>query len=636
MRQVASPVAGDLRYYSRINLALLCTLIKSNVNTDWKKCNKRLLEKIESDTSLMIGTNSLQELFLHFHTLRLSPNVTLEHRPRYLDLSPLGMFIPSDFDEGLLSDPEVPSVAFLALAVPRSKLRIFTDQSPDQAGTPGLHISVRHGMMLENSFHSIQCFFGRILETAQVGICTADEDGSGWKGTSDLVVVCQIPLFTLLLGPRSTVRVALVVETTPSTIQYTMKLGPTHTVFEAGLVDTNRLHLLKAPPLPEVRAEPCSPAKHQVITDEAQFPLVHITLDNNLRAETASARSNLDPGMPASLALKSGASVTSTSESPCMVLVKIAGCRPITFRLPYPIDSRFLKTRVARQSSWIEVSALLSGPLALTSSSKNFTPVLRDRCGRLFSWALPQVALLNAPIVQIPQDHGWIKAVLRAARNHREPAQVNESVKPLSWLKESLLQIFVQAARTDRIGDNPRAIHLIRNDDVGCDTAIVPSAILHDANTGSIMLDAYFIPFEHHSVDSKPVTDQFMNAKLLHISEDEEALWKHLLPAMAERCRTWEHHGTCEYKLRGCAPVSLLHGANPLCSCGEGAMLEGFPTSDPYGQYRKHATRDPYSHSGTVCSPVCRGCAVVGCRIRGSRSWRRFDESLWRSRACLR
>lgn len=56
----------------------------------------------------------------------------------------------------------------------------------------------------------------------------------------------------------------------------------TNIVFKAGLADTNRLHFLRTPPLPEVRAEPCPPAKHQVITDESQFSLVHITLNNNL------------------------------------------------------------------------------------------------------------------------------------------------------------------------------------------------------------------------------------------------------------------------------------------------------------------------------------------------------------------
>lgn len=84
--------------------------------------------------------------------------------------------------------------------------------------------------------------------------------------------------------------------------------------------------------------------------------------------------------------------------------------------------------------------------------------------------------------------------------------------------------------------------------------------------------------------DSKSATDNSINAKILHVLESEDALWKHLLPAIAERCRTWEHRGTCEYKSYGYPPVSLLHGTNPLCSCGEGAMLEGFPASDPYGQ----------------------------------------------------
>lgn len=134
------------------------------------------------------------------------------------------------------------------------------------------------------------------------------------------------------------------------------------------------------------------------------------------------------------------------------------------------------------------------------------------------------MVLLNVPVVQVLPDHGWIEAVLRAAHNHREPTQLDKSARPLSCLKESLLQIFVQTARIDRSEDNPRAIHLIRNEDVGCDTAVMPSIILHDADTGSIMLDAYFVPFEHHSIDRKSATDKFINAKLLYISEDKEAL----------------------------------------------------------------------------------------------------------------
>lgn len=111
--------------------------------------------------------------------------------------------------------------------------------------------SLTVGYNYRNTFHAVQCFFGQLVGRGPVtgrGTCDVEEDGSGWSGRSDLFVVCQIPLYTILLGPRREARVALVVNTTPSNIQFTMKLGSSNSVFETGLSDKRRVWLLNDAP----------------------------------------------------------------------------------------------------------------------------------------------------------------------------------------------------------------------------------------------------------------------------------------------------------------------------------------------------------------------------------------------------
>ena len=40
---------------------------------------------------------------------------------------------------------------------------------------------------------------------------------------------------------------------------------------------------------------------------------------------------------------------------------------------------------------------------------------------------------------------------------------------------------------------------------------------------------------------------------------DEVAAWKQLLPALAERCRTWKHGPNCEFLAKKTIPLSLEH-----------------------------------------------------------------------------
>ncbi|KAI0685775.1 hypothetical protein C8T65DRAFT_591850 [Cerioporus squamosus] len=69
-------------------------------------------------------------------------------------------------------------------------------------------------------------------------------------------------------------------------------------------------------------------------------------------------------------------------------------------------------------------------------------------------------------------------------------------------------------------------------------------------------------------------------------------MWKQLLPAVAERCRSWSHGPNCEYKATGRIPLETqLHGGDPLCSCGRGKDVEGLLRVKAWAPFAPHVTR---------------------------------------------
>jgi hypothetical protein len=135
------------------------------------------------------------------------------------------------------------------------------------------------------------------------------------------------------------------------------------------------------------------------------------------------------------------------------------------------------------------------------------------------------------------------------------------------------------------------------------DTLIFATAIRHDLDKGSILLDAYVVPLTESRVEEMPQALQsFVNSKalLVFLSDKQCVLWKQLIRSLADRCRTWVHKASCEYRTRGCVPLSTAHGETPLCWCGEGQDLEKFPTGGQLRSLGKYATRIAISPLFTV------------------------------------
>ena len=75
VRRSVNPLSQDLNLYARITLVSLIGLAKRNLRCDWHRCMEILLQRIQSDRILLVGGNSLQELYMLFHLLEFTKSL---------------------------------------------------------------------------------------------------------------------------------------------------------------------------------------------------------------------------------------------------------------------------------------------------------------------------------------------------------------------------------------------------------------------------------------------------------------------------------------------------------------------------------------------------------------------------------
>ena len=129
------------------------------------------------------------------------------------------------------------------------------------------------------------------------------------------------------------------------------------------------------------------------------------------------------------------------------------------------------------------------------------------------------------------------------------------------------------------------------------DTFLFLSAVRFDLGAHTVVGDAYVLTLGPHLPPHDVLLARFFVEDTIDcarlVGEDEVRAWKQLLPACAERCRTWAHTARCEYRRAG-ATVPLhtkMHAGDPLCSCGRGKDVEGMRRVREWRSLAPHVTR---------------------------------------------
>jgi hypothetical protein len=102
------------------------------------------------------------------------------------------------------------------------------------------------------------------------------------------------------------------------------------------------------------------------------------------------------------------------------------------------------------------------------------------------------------------------------------------------------------------------------------DTLIFVTALRLDLASNAFVIDAQVLTFSELVANKVRLGAINLELRPIEFHGDEVVAWKRLLPAFAERCRTWKHGQNCEYLAGKTVPLSLEYDGIPLCSCGKG------------------------------------------------------------------
>jgi hypothetical protein len=241
--------------------------------------------------------------------------------------------------------------------------------------------------------------------------------------------------------------------------------------------------------------------------------------------------------------------------------------------------------------------------------SLNPFPITRE--GQFFNLLNVHYLNLNRlPALKLPVRHEkqWMSLHLGLAFSDNEKITRENSTHQdrgsLVNLKESIAEIFIKWAGVEKSSKNVKSrFHPLGlynpTGGIGFYTLIFVNDIRLDLASHTIVADACVIPLSEHNLNDKIAPALGRLSEIGHVPirvvtpDDETKLWKLLLPALAERCRTWKHLPTCEYLLKGIPAYmeGLEFEASPLCSCGKGKDLGTFGTRHEWKELHSEATR---------------------------------------------
>lgn len=566
-RKLTCPLAGDIGFYSRLSLVTLIASAKRNVSTDWNKCVDALVQMIENDPSLIIGSNSLQELYMHLHLSELYHSPMLEGNPRDRRTR-YGKFRPAG-ELGVLGQQSLPGIVHIALIVPRSNLAVFTDR---QLGAPGVHLSVR-GHDFDNSFHAIDVFFGQ-FESVAIDSSRVVQDTSGWSGTSDMIVTCRIPTWELLLGRRQDLHVELNINNSPVDRGYIPLLGDRMAIFGATLDSKNVRILTQAPCTEPESVSHTEPARFTESTDTISAT---VALKRDGTLQSIAVTNNFAPDSDQDRALKNGGVIENSQISPSVLAVSIGGWKNTSkFVFPFPVDGSACKIKVARKSSWIEIKAPASNALQHGGFDLNPFPITGQDT-RSLAWGMGRVdpelqppLKISASTPEILNRLCWT-ALSEGELDHIRANPGRVSRPRMLQLKEVVRQIFAGCAGCHGDNHNERLNMVVWTYDGVPKLQIIPSALRHDRDTGSIFLDGFYVPVTAESIRRMVTSSTVPKILAIDASREDIELWQHLIPAIAERCRSWEHSPDCNFKTK---PNTSF-----LCDCGVGQNAADMPSA---------------------------------------------------------
>ncbi|KAJ6624929.1 hypothetical protein B0H10DRAFT_2004878 [Mycena sp. CBHHK59/15] len=575
-----SEISQSIIDYDRGTFCTFLGLVKSRVETDWTSVMDKFFELLHADSKFIWGLNKYQELCCQLYLRGIYSVGSL--RPER------ALVVEIDRGAGLFKGwKEVPPVVCVVLVVPR----VLEDMEPQKLPSPAFQCEVL-GRKFQNMFSCIQVILGNVSVRGSGYDCrvTIAEDAQGWFGTSPLVISVLVPAFILVSDPQAT-RIAFSIHPTPVTVMMLSRaLDSMLTVFAADVTDKRAVHVVLNRPDHVLTVTPTP------ITPVAAHKRKISVAIAEVRVSTMTGRWDLKEDGASDTFVNS--KVETKQVSPCVMQVLVNDVVQKQMVYAFPINGIPAKVRIARKSGWIEIEAPVRRYHEPPTRPVDFaaTTLLTAKDQPPVLWNIHRVNIASLPIIKVNQHNtmlarqtaAWIKMNVSMAFSDRERAvleQETTSTDVLVQVKDSLLALFNTACQ-------PHApqVYSFSGPDKSVYAILYLNSLRMDLASHAVVADTCVLSaLTKKAAKAKP--SPAAHSVLIPTSEEEVVVWKHLLVAFTERCRTWNHTPTCRYASTGRVPVSVEMHQNPLCSCGEGIDLGSMSEDESWKALAPFMTR---------------------------------------------
>jgi hypothetical protein len=583
--------------FHRGSFALVLRFVRSRIETDWERMMSHLLDLIETDTTVLMGLNYIQELYLYLELYGVLSVPTLSS-------SPVQSNFPDATPGGLRYWKNIPPILCATLIVPREKIKVITNVDATKIGSPIMHCVLQSSLSYQsqrwqNIFSVVQVSFGNLSTTGTRNThsfqVTIIEDELRWRGSSALIVSFLVPTWTLLLEPEAA-KIAFGIQSTPAAVHtFLGTLGTEMNIFETTLgVESSVFFTRFSPNQSDISSLLPFPRSGQSVSSTGKY-----IASSKISANIDSAAVKLTTLIcrlqilsdDLQKALQSGGAVETSQRSPCTFLETVGPKPiPITFYFPAPVTRMKSRTRIARKSLYIEVEAPLADATIWKSFPAHLYPVFLARRTPLI-WNLSRLNLDCLPIIDISKkaEIQWLNVHAGGMFNTRErqlktqPTSTSAESDVRFAFRDSLFSLFMHF--TGLQGQKSHLATLNNPAAGGVHVIILISSLKLDLSNRTVVLDCAVLPLTNRLMPQLgPFLSAFSSRKICHIKvdADELQLWKQNLPAMVERCRSWPHLARCEYRTQSCIPLSTENGQPVICSCGNSKMPKNFITGVPH------------------------------------------------------
>lgn len=598
----------------RGSLAAFIALVKEYVSTDWTLAMENFRSLVECDSSILMGWNYMQELYLYLHTLDVYSVRALQSDQQ----EALVNFGAAQNAEGC------PPVLCVTLKVPRAALKKITSVPHSKLGTPLLHCSIQSSNKYgernwHNIFSAVQLAFGEPTTTGSqhngdLHLSLKSDENDGWTGSAPLLVSFYVPSCTLGIEPLTAIVAFGILSTPLSVFTFLKILGPEMNIYETNLGNNSNVYITKY--APNQSGYPWHRASSQLKANCAQASdhffgatISPVVNRETRRMEAFTCRVNLNSDKVKKV-FQEGAPAKTDQTSACVITVTIGTDFEHKISFPAPVLQPRCKLRLARKSSWIEVVVPIARPEAQDRLPHFMHPMSLDM-EHPVNWNLPYLDLDRLPMLDANKTGPlqWLITHTSLMFSTRERTLRETSVHQDNGIhsdvrlnfKESLFTIFM---RFSGLQGGRCGTFMLQDPTRGRPSVMIIGFRLRlDLANRTVALDAAVVPLAQIPVARvRAFLEVFpANSSTISVDEDEMKLWALNIPAYAERCRKWSHSPSCEYRSGSSIPISVDCNGSLLCSCGKGRFPSDFLSKTPgWGIISKHATRIAITPSFSV------------------------------------